>query len=90
MSWSVARLGKAAAVRAKLAEDFAKINCSEPEQTVKSRVAEAVDAALAVFPTGVAVKVEASGSQWTPDSTKPEEKQNSAKLEITPLGHFTE
>ena len=63
MSWSVSAIGKPAAVAAKLAEDFARINCAQPEHTIKNAVAIAIEAGLRAYPESYAVKVEASGSQ---------------------------
>lgn len=90
MSWSVSRVGKPAAVAAILAADFAKIKCQEPEETIKNNVAAAVAAGLAVYPSNLVVRVEANGSQWAPDSTKPEEKQNSLSVKIECLGGFVD
>jgi hypothetical protein len=88
MSWSVSAIGKSAAVAAKLAKDFTAIKCTEPEETIKNKVAEAVAAGLAAFPVGMAVRVEASGSQYAPDSSKPTELQNQLKVELMPLFGF--
>lgn len=90
MSWSVSAFGKTTAVAAKLSADFARITCSEPEQSIKNKVAEVVAAALAVYPAGTVVRVEASGSQYTPDSTKPDEKTNNVKLSLDPVHGFVE
>jgi hypothetical protein len=90
MSWSVSAVGKPAAVAAKLAKDFAAIKCSEPEESIKSSVAQAVASALAAFPPNLAVTVSASGSQYAPDSTKPEEKQNQLSVKLDPLYGFIE
>lgn len=88
MSWSVNAMGNPKAVAEKLAKDFANIKCSEPEESIKSSVSIAVAAALAAFPPNMAVQVEANGSQWAPDSSKPDEKQNSLSVKINPLGAF--
>lgn len=91
MSWSVNAVGKPAAVAAKLAIDFSRITCSEPEQTIKNHVAESVAVALAVFPPNYAVRVLASGSQGCPDSSKaPEEKYNQLSVSIEPIYGFVE
>lgn len=90
MSWSVSRVGKPAAVAAALAKDFAAIKCSEPEETIKNSVATAVAAGLAAFPPSLAVKVVASGSQYSPDSTKPNEKQNQLSVVLEPIHGFVE
>ena len=63
MSWGVSRQGNTAAVASKLAEDFAKITCSEPEETIKNTVASAIATALAAYTPDCPVNVEASGSQ---------------------------
>lgn len=89
MSWSVSRLGKAAAVRVALAADFAKITCPEPEQTVKNSIAAAVDAALSLYPSDKPVRVEANGSQWKPKADQPE-AFNHAQLKLEGLGEFLE
>jgi len=64
MSWSVAAIGKPAAVRAAIADQFAKGGkCAEPEETVRLAAASVMDAALAgqTDPTK-AVKASADGS----------------------------
>lgn len=88
MSWSVSRLGRASAVREALAADFAKAvgYLQEPEKTACAKIGEAIDAALGSYPQNVAVNVSASGSMYTPDSSKPEEKQHSMSLSFTTLG----
>ena len=90
MSWSVSAVGKPSKVVEKLAKDFASIHCAESEETIKSSVASAVAAALAVFPPSWAVRVEASGSQHAPDSTKPHEKSNQLAVKIEPVYGFIE
>jgi len=91
MSWSVAAFGKAAPVAAKLAGDFQRITCSEPEETIKNSVASAVATALGAFPPNYAVRVAAGGSQSHPDFSKaPHEKTNSLSVTIEPLYGFTE
>ena len=90
MSWSVIAVGRTSAVVAKLAKDFSSIKCSEPEETIKNTVAVAITAALDAFPTSTAVRVEASGSQYCPDSTKPNEKFNQLTVKLEPLYGFIE
>jgi len=91
MSWSVAAFGKAAAVRSKLNADFGRISCTEPEESIKNHVREAVYAALGAFPPNYAVRVEASGSQSHPDFSKaPHEKTNQLNVKIEPLYGFVE
>lgn len=90
MSWSVNAIGKPAAVAAKLAKDFAGIKCTEPEETIKNKVAEAIAVGLAAFPAGMAVRVEASGSQYVPDAGSPAQAQNQLRVELMPLYGFVE
>lgn len=89
MSWSVSATGKAAAVAAKLTVDFGRIKCSEPEEMIKNSVASAIATALSAFPPNYAVRVDASGSQSQPDSTK-DEKTNQLKVEIAPIWGFVD
>jgi len=63
MSWSVSAIGKAASVKAKAAEQFAAIKCNEPEETIKNKLAEAVD--LALTDVDGVIEIKASGSQYT-------------------------
>jgi hypothetical protein len=63
MSWSVSAIGKSQAVNALLADQFGRISCSEPEQTIKNDVATAIARALSYFDENAVVKVSASGSQ---------------------------
>lgn len=91
MSWSVNAVGKPAVVAAKIAVDIAKVKCAEPEETIKNKVGSAIAAALAAFPPGLAVRVEAAGSQWAPEPTKkPTEFQNSLSVKLEPLHGFVE
>jgi hypothetical protein len=92
MSWSVSAIGKPAAVAAKLAEDFARISTmQEPEQTGKIAAASAVAAIVPVFPDAHVVRVECSGSQYTPDSGKaPDKKINRLTISIDTLGPILE
>lgn len=90
MSWSFQAVGKAAAVLEKARIDLPKINCPQPEETIKGNVLVQLEAALPFFPPGYAVKVTASGSQYAPDHTKPKEVVNSFELKIEPLWGFVE
>ena len=91
MSWSVSAIGKASAVAAKLAADFTKIKCNEPEETIKNTVASALATALAAFPEKCAVRVEASGSQWVPDPTgAPSAMTNQLSVKVEPIHSFLE
>jgi hypothetical protein len=91
MSWSVAAVGKAAALHKKLEEDFASVKCSEPEDTIKNSVRDAVLLALTAYPSNFPLRVEASGSQSHPDfSKKPHETTHQLKVSIEPIYGFTE
>lgn len=90
MSWSVDVFGRPQAVAAKLATDLANIKCSEPEQSIKGFVGEALASALAAFPPGYAVKVRASGSQYVPDHGKPLEMVNNLSVSVEPMYGFVE
>lgn len=67
MTWSVTAIGKAEAVKTKVAADFEKINVHKPEGEVVSRIGEAIVKALASLPDDCPVKVSASGSGYHPD-----------------------
>lgn len=91
MSWHVQAIGRASAVAAKLAEDFPRVKCQEPEETIKAAVASIVATALAAFGPTDAVKVTASGSQSTAASTDgPTTYINSLSVSIEPLWGFVE
>jgi hypothetical protein len=91
MSWSVSAIGKAAAVAEKVASELERSKCSEPEETIKNTVADVVGVALRAFPPNYAVRVNASGSQQTPDFSKaPKEIVNSLNVSIEPIWGFVE
>jgi hypothetical protein len=90
MSWSVSAVGRAGAIAAKVAASLANSKCSEPEETIKNAVAGAIATALAAFPPSFPGRVEASGSQSCPDSTKPDEKTNQLKVSIEPIWNFAD
>lgn len=62
------------------------MKCSEPEETIKTTAAMAVQRALEAFPADHAVRVEASGSQ----SPAGDGYTNSLRVEITPIWGFVE
>jgi hypothetical protein len=95
MSWSVASVGKAQAVAAKLEKRFADINCAEPEHTIKNAIAQVVATALSAYNPNTPVRVEASGSQSDDDWNKAEsgktgKKTNSMSVKIEPIWNFIE
>jgi hypothetical protein len=73
MSWSVAAIGKAKAVRAEIAGQFARGGkCTEPEETIRQNAATVIDHALESTSEMFVVSVSASGSQGFKDYSKPE------------------
>jgi hypothetical protein len=89
MSWSVSAIGKASAVAAKLATQFANIKCTEPEETIKNTVASAVAVALKAFPASYVVRVDASGSQ-SKSHADPNAATNQLSVKIDPIYGFVE
>lgn len=87
MSWSVARVGRAGVLAIRLKEDFAKITCTEPEESIKNQVAAAILAALNAYPENYAVKVSANGSQYSP---KQGQIVNNLSVSIDPMHTFEE
>jgi hypothetical protein len=91
MSWSVQAIGKPAAVAAKLAGDFVRIPpMQEPEETGKEVAATAVAAIVPAFPDDHVVRVECSGSQYTPNLKAPDKKINQLTIKIETLGSIVE
>lgn len=91
MSWSVSALGKPAAVAAKLELDFKRISkMEEPEQSVKDNAAASVAATLAAYPPNMLVRVEASGSQYSPSGAAAVERISTHSLKIENLGPIIE
>jgi hypothetical protein len=91
MSWSVAAIGKASAVRASIADQFAKQSkCMEPEESVRQAAATLIDASLAAQDPATAVRVSASGSQGFKDWDKKTGVFNSASIVVEPQHGFVE
>ncbi len=66
MSWSVLAIGKAPAVRAEIAKQFANASkCVEPEETLRQGAAQLIDASLEAQASHSDVRVAASGSQYS-------------------------
>ena len=83
MSWNVTAQGKAGALRSYYVDEFGKIKCAEPEQSIAMKLGEAVDIALASFPENFPVKVQAYGSQGQPDFHKmPNKFSHTISLQI--------
>jgi len=85
MSWSVMRIGRPAAVRRRLAEDFGKNPCTEPEESIRQAVALQMDKALEGMGQQLCVKCSASGSQW---KAAEGDVRNTLSVEITVLGEL--
>lgn len=91
MSWSVSRIGKSAALAAKLADDFTRISpMKEPEETGKNAAAMAIAALVPAFPDSCIVLVEANGSQYTPNEKVIDKKINSLSIKIQFMGSIVE
>lgn len=90
MSWSVAALGKPAAVRTEIAKQFTNgSKCSEPEESIRQAAAVTIDAALAAHTDpSKAVRVAASGSQSQDFTSKA--VSNSLSIGIEPMYGFVE
>jgi hypothetical protein len=81
MSWSIDVVGRASAVASKVSEQLAIYKCQEPEETIKRQVGEIVVTACSTMGPNGAVRVTASGSQYTTG----EISTNSLSLKIEPI-----
>ena len=81
--------GRAKAVMEKVRPELERITCKEPEQAIKAKVIEIIEASLVAFPPELPVKVSASGSQGT-DDKRPEFAANQLAVTIEPLWGFVE
>lgn len=90
MSWSFAAIGRPAGV-AKMAEkELSAYKSDEPEETIRSKIAEIIKVACAASPPGVAIKVTASGGQVAWGEVVEGQSNNSVILTIEPLFGFIE
>ena len=89
MSWSVSGIGKPEPLLSKLTGELGNIECEEPEETIKNLVASILEESLSAFPKDFVVDVQASGSQWQPDRSKPE-KLNTLNVTIKNFGKLVE
>jgi len=87
MSWNISGTGKPAALAAKLAGDFAKNKCQEPEETIRQGVGLIIAEALKVYPETLAVKFDAGGSQQGHSDGK---YTNALSVNIEPVYGFVE
>lgn len=85
MSWSVSRIGHARRVLELLAEDFGKITCSEPENTLKGKAHDQIKVALSSIEPYAPVRVDASGSQYVDSKFG---TLNYLNVSIQPMGSF--
>lgn len=63
MSWSFYATGKPVPLLAKARKDLSAFNCAEPEETIKGKVLDIIEAALLAMPESSAVTIKAAGSQ---------------------------
>ena len=93
MSWSFTSVGKVNAVAAdvvnKIANDEIHV-IAEPEKQLRRDIGDLIAKTLAPYPKNVAVRIEASGAQWTPDPNIPAEAINQINLKIEILYGFIE
>lgn len=92
MSWSYNSIGRAPAVIEDARKKLGAIKCSEPEETIKGKVVNIIEAALLAMPEASAVKIEAYGSQsaYGNDGVNAGRMSNSVMLKIEPLYGFVE
>lgn len=90
MSWSVSAIGKAAAVRKSIADQFTKNTCAEPEEAVRQNAAKLLDEALAAQDQSQPVEVSASGSQSYKDYVAKTGVTNQLTMQVRPLHGFIE
>lgn len=90
MSWSVGAIGKTPAVRAQIANEFARNPCSEPEESVRQSAAATIDAALAAQDANIGVNVYANGSQSFKDYAAQTGVSNNLSITIEPIWGFVE
>jgi hypothetical protein len=89
MSWSVSAVGKAKAVRAEIARQFASGTASaEPEESVRQAAAGLMDAALAAQGDDIAVRANANGSMSFKDWNSKTNPSNSLSVTIEPIAGF--
>lgn len=90
MSWNVEAFGRPEKVAAKLALDFERIKCAEPEESIKNHVAQALMKALDCYPPENIVQVRANGSQYAPDQSQPDQKLNTLSVTLSGMSGFVE
>ena len=91
MSWSVAAVGKAGAVRKAIAEQFQNGGrCMEPEESIRLEAAATMDQALAAQDPNTIIKAAASGSQGYKDFTAKSGVFNTMSMSIEVMHGFVE
>ena len=92
MSWSVAGVGKAAAVARKLEADFAsQSGCVDPEESVRQSARSLIAAALAAQHPEAIVTVSANGHQGARYvNNAADGNVNTLNISIQPLHGFVE
>jgi ABC-type Zn2+ transport system substrate-binding protein/surface adhesin len=92
MSWGITAIGKPQAVAAKLADEFTKHPCIDPEEGVRQAAANVIAVALAAQDPNSAVKVMANGHQFQNYDLKGTKSTISNTLSITvePVSGFVE
>lgn len=90
MSWSVAAIGKPAAVAAKIKADLGAYKCQEPEETIKQTIGNAIEQALNAMPANAAVEVTGNGSQGSINPAEPGKVTNSFSVTVKNLYGFVE
>lgn len=91
MSWSFYACGKPAAVLAKARTELERIKCAEPEETIKAKVLNILEASLLAMPASSLIDIKVSGSQSMADySDASKGVCNQLIMEIKPLYGFIE
>jgi hypothetical protein len=92
MSWSTSAIGKPPAVMAKVAEEFSRHPCVEPEETVRQAAGALIAAALQAQDPNSVVIVSASGSQNQNYNSKAEKTtvNNTLNIRVEPVYGFVE
>ena len=93
MSWTVAAVGKSAAVAVAIEGQFNSSGlCIEPEEGIRQSARALIAQSLAGQIPGCVVKVAASGSQSTAygKAGAPDAVTNSLSIAIEPQGNFVE
>lgn len=91
MSWSFSCVGKPAAVLKAADDQFSRVKCAEPEETLRQQALESIKKSLSMMPDSTAVQVDACGSQYSLDVAEGKPGFiNTFKLEIKPLYGFVE